>query len=76
MLKIPTMDICIESPKQNEFVNVVLNMNQNDHILGRGSFGRVYKAVYKGDFVCLSSHNSLLLIKFQVNQLPLKLLKS
>lgn len=48
MLNVPTVDICIESPKQNEYVNTVSNKNQKEHILGRGSYGRVYKATYRG----------------------------
>lgn len=48
MLKVPAVDICIESPKQNEYVNIVSNVNQNRYILGHGSYGRVYKAIYKG----------------------------
>lgn len=48
MLKLPQEDICIESPKQNEYVNTVSNEKQSDNILGHGSYGRVYKAIYRG----------------------------
>lgn len=48
MLKVPAVDICIESPKQNEYVKFVSNKNLKGHILGRGSYGRVYKAIYRG----------------------------
>lgn len=48
MLKVPTADICIDSPRQNEYVNIVSNKSQNRHILGHGSYGRVYKGTYRG----------------------------
>lgn len=56
MLKVPVVDICIESPKQNEFVNRVSNKMQKQHILGQGSYGRVYKAIYKGTPVNLVTY--------------------
>ena len=48
MLKVPTEDICIESPRQSEYVNIVSNEKENHYMLGHGSYGRVYKAIYRG----------------------------
>ncbi len=51
MLKVPTVDICIESPNQSEYVDIVSNEKQNQFYLGHGSYGRVYKAIYRGTVV-------------------------
>ncbi|KAJ6636679.1 Serine/threonine-protein kinase-transforming protein mos [Pseudolycoriella hygida] len=47
MLKVPTTDICIYSPNQNDYVNFVSSQNQKCHILGRGGYGCVYRAIYR-----------------------------
>ncbi|KAG4066763.1 hypothetical protein HA402_013399 [Bradysia odoriphaga] len=47
MLKVPTTDIRIESPRQSEYVNIVSSEKENHYMLGHGSYGRVYKAIYR-----------------------------
>lgn len=76
MLKVPTADICIESPRQSEYVNIVCNEKESNYMLGHGSYGRVYKAVYRGFCGCIIvtrnmvvNHNLLFPLNVQVNQL-------
>lgn len=66
MLQVPAVDICIESPRQNEYVDIVSNVNQNRYILGHGSYGRVYKAIYKGFLLLSHCRKQSLMVTFVV----------